>query len=157
MPRGLQNLTKSYENCDATWLGIWKPLGTNLGGFYGQVGRQVGAKLAYLGGLILSYLTLSYEILGGAGWSGLTLVILGILTSRVRLTGNVWGQQVSLGNTPDLPQLEAKLALVKPKLAPRIFKNRSGGLPKSDHIFDCKWGRVLLPFYDRRREVVEKS
>ena len=103
VPRGLQSLTKSYENCAASWLGIWKPLGTNLGGFYGQVGRQVGAKLAYLGGLILSYLTLSYEILGGAGWSGLTLVILGILASRGWLTPDVWGQQVSLGNTPKKP------------------------------------------------------
>ena len=44
------------------------------------------------------------------------------------------------------PQLEAKLAQVGPKLGPKIIKNRSGGLPKSDHIFDWLWGRVLLPF-----------
>ena len=92
-------LKKNYQKCDASWLGIWNPLGTDFGGFYGQVGRQVGAKLAYLGGLILSYLTLSYEIWGGPGWSYLTLVILGILASRVRLIGDVWGQQLSLGNT----------------------------------------------------------
>ena len=99
VPRGLQNLKKCYQKCDASWLGIWNPLGTDFGGFYGQVGRQVGAKLAYLGGLILSYLTLSYEIWGGPGWSDLTLVILGILASTRRLSGEIWGQQVSLGNT----------------------------------------------------------
>ena len=99
MPRGPQNLKKSYQKCDASWLGIWNPLGTDFGGFYGQVGRQDGAKLAYLGGLILSYLTLSYQTLGGCVLSYLTLVILGILASSVRLSVEVWGQQVSLGNT----------------------------------------------------------
>ena len=28
---------------------------------------------------------------------------------------------------------------------PKSIQNRSGGLPKSDHFFDCLWGRVLLP------------
>ena len=28
---------------------------------------------------------------------------------------------------------------------PKSTQNRSGGLPKSDHFFDCLWGRVLLP------------
>ena len=106
-PKTYQNSTqeaskidqKRYRRYDASWLGIWTPLGTDFDGFYGQVGRQVGAKLAYLGGLILSYLTLSYEIWGGPGWSDLTLVILGILASTGRLGANVWGQQVSLGNT----------------------------------------------------------
>ena len=102
MPRGLQNLKKCYRKYDASWLGIWNPLGTDFGGFWSQVGRQVGAKLAYLGGLILSYLTLSYQILGGAGWSCLTLVILGILASRVVPNVEIWGQQVSLGNTHNL-------------------------------------------------------
>ena len=37
---------KGYSKHDASWLGIWNPLGTNLGGFWVQVGRQVGAKLA---------------------------------------------------------------------------------------------------------------
>ena len=27
----------------------------------------------------------------------------------------------------------------------KIHPNRSGGLPKSDHFFDCLWVRVLLP------------
>ena len=103
VPRGLQNLKKCYQKCNASWLGIWNPLGTNLGGFYGQVGRLVGAKLAYLGGLILSYPTLTYQILGGAGWSCLTLVILGILgilDTRVRPSVEGRGQHRLLGNTP---------------------------------------------------------
>ena len=37
---------KGYSKHDASWLGIWNPLGTDLGGFWGQVGRQIGAKLA---------------------------------------------------------------------------------------------------------------
>ena len=82
VPRGLQNLKKLYQKYDASWLGIWSPLGTDFGGFWRQVGRQVGAKLAYLGGLILSYLTLSYLILPYLILSYLTLVILGILASR---------------------------------------------------------------------------
>ena len=34
-----------YRKYDASWLGIWTPLGTDLGGFWRQVGRQVGPKL----------------------------------------------------------------------------------------------------------------
>ena len=34
-----------YRKYDASWLGIWIPLGTDLGGFGRQVGRQVGPKL----------------------------------------------------------------------------------------------------------------
>ena len=37
---------KSHRKQDASWLGIWTPLGTIFGGFWLQVGRQVGAKLA---------------------------------------------------------------------------------------------------------------
>ena len=37
---------KGYSKHDASWLGIWNPLGTDLGGFWVQVGGQVGAKLA---------------------------------------------------------------------------------------------------------------
>ena len=37
---------KGYSKLDASWLGIWNPLGTDLTGFWVQVGRQVGAKLA---------------------------------------------------------------------------------------------------------------
>ena len=37
---------KGYRKYDASWLGIWTPLGTDLGGFWRQVGRQVGPKLA---------------------------------------------------------------------------------------------------------------
>ena len=37
---------KRHRKYDASWLGIWNPLGTILGGFWLQVGRQVGAKLA---------------------------------------------------------------------------------------------------------------
>ena len=103
VPRGIQNLKKCYRKYDASWLGIWNPLGTDFGGFWRQVGRQVGTKLAYLGGLILSYLTLSYQTLGGCVLSYLTLVILGILASTGRPIGKVWGQQVSLGNTPKRP------------------------------------------------------
>ena len=36
---------KGYRTYDASWLGIWNPLGTDLGGFGRQVGRQVGPKL----------------------------------------------------------------------------------------------------------------
>ena len=36
---------KGYRKYDASWLGIWTPLGTHLGGFWRQVGRQVGPKL----------------------------------------------------------------------------------------------------------------
>ena len=36
---------KGYRKYDASWLGIWTPLGTDLGGFGRQVGRQVGSKL----------------------------------------------------------------------------------------------------------------
>ena len=73
-------------------------------GFCGQVGRQVGTKLAYLGCLILSYLTLSYQIWGGAGWSCLALVILGILATRGGSNVEIWGQRVSLGNTLRTPK-----------------------------------------------------
>ena len=37
---------KGYSKHDASWLRIWNPLGTDLGGFWVQVGGQVGAKLA---------------------------------------------------------------------------------------------------------------
>ena len=37
---------KGYRRYDASWLGIWTPLATDLGGFLRQVGRQVGPKLA---------------------------------------------------------------------------------------------------------------
>ena len=99
VPRGFQNLKKWYRKHDASWLGIWSPLGTDFGGFWRQVGRQVGAKLAYLGGLILSYLTLSYLILPYLTLSYLTLVILDILATTVEPSVEGWGQQVSLGNT----------------------------------------------------------
>ena len=112
VPRGLQNLKKWYRKYDASWLGIWSPLGTDFGGFGRQVGRQVGTKLAYLGGLILSYLTLSYLILPYLILSYLTLVILDILATRVLPPPQVWGQQVSLGNTP-------KRAPKTPQKAPR--------------------------------------
>ena len=36
---------KSHRKQNASWLGIWKPLGTIFGGFRLQVGRQVDAKL----------------------------------------------------------------------------------------------------------------
>ena len=36
---------QGYSKHDASWLGIWIPLGTDLGGFGRQVGRQVGPKL----------------------------------------------------------------------------------------------------------------
>ena len=36
---------KGYRKYDASWLGIWTPLGTDLGGFWREVGRQVGPKL----------------------------------------------------------------------------------------------------------------
>ena len=90
---------RGHREQDASWHGIWNPLGTDFGGFYGQVGRQVGTKLAYLGGLILSYLTLSYLILPYLILSYLTLVILDILATTVLPSAEVWGQQVSLGNT----------------------------------------------------------
>ena len=37
---------KRHRKYDASWLGIWTPLGTVFGGFWLQVGRQVEAKLA---------------------------------------------------------------------------------------------------------------
>ena len=37
---------KGDRNHDANWLGIGIPLGTNLAGFWRQLGRQVGSKLA---------------------------------------------------------------------------------------------------------------
>ena len=37
---------EGYRRYDASWLGIWTPLGTDFGGFWRQVGRQVGSKLA---------------------------------------------------------------------------------------------------------------
>ena len=99
VPRGFQNLKKCYQKCDASWLGIWNPLGTDFGGFWRHVGRQIGTKLAYLGGLILSYLTLSYLILLYLILSYLTLVILDILATTGWPSDEDWGQQVSLGNT----------------------------------------------------------
>ena len=84
----------------------------------------------------------------GVFWGGLG----GVLGSLGRVLGGSWG---GLGTkacrmhpacTQKDPQLEAKLAQVGPKLGPKIIENRSGGLPKSDHIFDWLWGRVLLPF-----------
>ena len=36
---------KSHRKQNASWLGLWKPLGTIFGGFRLQVGRQVDAKL----------------------------------------------------------------------------------------------------------------
>ena len=35
--------------------------------------------------------------------------------------------------------------LAPPTWEPKYTPNRSGGLPKSDHFFDCLWARVLLP------------
>ena len=43
--------------------------------------------------------------------------------------------------------LDAKLAQVGPKLGPEIIKNRSGGLPKSDHIFDWLWGQGFVAIW----------
>ena len=37
---------KGHRKQDASWLGIWRPLGTIFGPFWLQVGRQVEAKLA---------------------------------------------------------------------------------------------------------------
>ena len=37
---------KVYSKLDASWLGIWSPLGMVLAGFWGQLGSQVGTKLA---------------------------------------------------------------------------------------------------------------
>ena len=34
-----------HRKSNASWLGIWSPLGTDLAGFGRQVGSQVGAKL----------------------------------------------------------------------------------------------------------------
>ena len=67
-------------------------LEANLGRFWEGFGGQVGPKLAYLGGLILSYLTLSDQTWGGCVLSYLTLVILGILASRGWPTSELWGQ-----------------------------------------------------------------
>ena len=48
-PNSIQEPSKidqtGYRKYDASWLGIWTPLGTDLGGFGRQVGRQVGPKL----------------------------------------------------------------------------------------------------------------
>ena len=100
VPRGSPKINKKVDpNHDASWLGIWSPLGTILAGFWRQVGRQIGTKLADLGGQILSYLTLSYLILPYLILSYLTLVILDILATRGGSRANLWGQQVSLGNT----------------------------------------------------------
>ena len=53
-PKTYQNSTqeaskidqKRYQRYDTSWLGIWTPLGTDLGGFGRHVDRQVGPKLA---------------------------------------------------------------------------------------------------------------
>ena len=37
---------KGYSKHDASWLGIWSPLGTVFGGFWAQLGSQDGPKLA---------------------------------------------------------------------------------------------------------------
>ena len=37
---------KRHRKHDASWLGIWTPLGMDLVGFWREVGSQVGAKLA---------------------------------------------------------------------------------------------------------------
>ena len=58
---------------------MWTPLGMVFGGFWRHVGKQIGTKLAYLGGLILSYLTLSYQTWGGCVLSYLVLSYLGYL------------------------------------------------------------------------------
>ena len=48
-PKSIQEASKidqkGHRKQDASWLGIWKPLGTIFGGFRFQVGRQVEAKL----------------------------------------------------------------------------------------------------------------
>ena len=36
---------KGYLKLDASWLGIWSPLGPIFGGFWSQVGSQVGSKI----------------------------------------------------------------------------------------------------------------
>ena len=52
-PKTLQKSTQEASNIDqkgyrkyvASWLGIWSPLGPIVGGFWIQVGRQVGSKI----------------------------------------------------------------------------------------------------------------
>ena len=36
---------KGYRKYDASWLGIWSPLGPIFGGFWSQVGKQGGSKI----------------------------------------------------------------------------------------------------------------
>ena len=57
------------------------------------------SQVGLIGGIILSYLTLSHRILPYLILSYLTLVILDILATTVLPRANLWGQQVSLGNT----------------------------------------------------------
>ena len=44
--KSIKNRSKTYRKQDASWDGFWMVLGSIVGGFWAQVGGQVGAKLA---------------------------------------------------------------------------------------------------------------
>ena len=99
MEVGMSNLI-DFDSMLEAKVGVLDGLGMGLGRSWEVTRPENLPYLGYLGGLILSYLTLSYLIFPYLILSYLTLVILGILATTDRLSVEVWGQQVSLGNTP---------------------------------------------------------
>ena len=76
---------------DGSWIDFWWILG--------GLGRSLGLKICLTWPILGSYPVLSYLILPYLILSYLTLVILGILATTVLPPVEIWGQQVSLGNT----------------------------------------------------------
>ena len=140
VPRGLQNLKKWYQKYDASWLGIWSPLGTDFGGFWRQVGRQVGTKLAYLGALILSYLTLSYLTLPYLVLS--YLGYLGYLGHKSRAEGRGLGPT---GLLREYPQEALQDRFLKPTW-PQDPLQEGLWKPILDD-FSLIWGDILVDFW----------
>ena len=79
--------------------------------------------------------------------NGSKISLAGCLGRLLGLLGSSWAH---LGaKKPQEPKTHQHYHLWPPPGEPswdqKFIKNWSGGLPKSDHFFDCLWGRVLLP------------
>ena len=112
-PKSVKNRSEMMSKIQCV---MWSILWSILGGLGGSLGRP---NLSYLGcrsGPVLdtlSYLILSYLILPYLGYLGY-LCYLGLSwVTRGRSSSEVWGQQVSLGNTPPRAPQEPPKSLAR--------------------------------------------